>query len=91
MLAEELIDLKDYAKQQGYSWYTMKHWLNNGLKHLGERPYKTTLNWISEYIEANAVQKESTSILVVNRRKPKFQKMSKVNCNTKFNIEDYIN
>ena len=90
LLADDLIYLNDYAKEHNFSWHTMRKWLDNGLRHLDEKPYKTTLNWINEYIETHSVQKENSTIMVLSKQKYKIPKKQGTSCTKKINIEDFL-
>ena len=81
---EDLIMLKDYAKENGFSMYTMKQWIENGLKHIGTRPYRTKVKWINEYIEENAIQKQSCT------KKFKKQRIARQVCSNKIELADFV-
>lgn len=81
---EDLINLKEYAQQYHISWHTCKKWIEQGLKHIGTRPYKTKKVWIDEFLE-NYSEADSTPKARVSINKPRHSMSSR-----KFDINDYV-
>ena len=80
---EDLIKLRDYAEQNEISWYICKQWLNNGLKTIGKRPYRTKKAWINEFLDNYEEDKpQQLSTKHQNKLRPK--------CNTKIDFNKYL-
>lgn len=88
MPTDELILLRDYAKEHGYSMYLMKQWIEDGLKHKGTRPYRTKLSWINEYIENSATQKNNSNQARTSKKSTRIA--SKIRCGSRIDINEFI-
>jgi len=77
---EELINLRQYAEQNGISWFICKQWINAGLKTIGKRPYRTKKSWIDDFMENFEENKPQRT---VSRRQ-------KVKCNSKIDLDQFL-
>ena len=80
---EDLINLREYAEQNGTSWFICKQWIDNGLKTVGKRPYKTKKIWIDKFLEDYEENKPQ-------RITSKHQLRAKSKCNSKIDINKFL-